>query len=31
MDLKDKLKQIVDKINKYKDLTQTEEATKNGK
>ena len=29
MDLKDHLKQINDKINKFKDSTQTEEATKN--
>ncbi|MBN1181801.1 MAG: type I restriction enzyme HsdR N-terminal domain-containing protein [Bacteroidales bacterium] len=29
MDLKDQLKQIADKINKFKDLTNTEEATKN--
>jgi len=29
MDLKDQLKQIADKINKFKDSTQTEEATKN--
>jgi len=29
MDLKDHLKQIADKINKFKDSTQTEEATKN--
>ena len=29
MDLKDQLKQIADKINKFKDVTQTEEATKN--
>ena len=29
MDLKDNLKQITDKINKFKDSTQTEEATKN--
>lgn len=29
MDLKDQLKQIADKISKFKDSTQTEEATKN--
>lgn len=29
MDLKDQIKQIADKINKFKDSTQTEEATKN--
>jgi len=29
MDLKDQLKQIADKINKFKDSTRTEEATKN--
>jgi hypothetical protein len=29
MDFKDQLKQIADKINKFKDSTQTEEATKN--
>jgi len=29
MDLKDQLKQIADKISKYKESTQTEEATKN--
>jgi len=29
MDFKDQLKQIADKINKFKDATQTEEATKN--
>ena len=29
MDFKDQLKQIADKIVKFKDLTNTEEATKN--